>query len=431
MPSHVLSTRSLLEVAVDLTWVVLAGGKGTRSADPALPKILQTIGGKTLLHHHLENLASGATTRVLFVLSHGSEQVISEIQNLRSSFELLEIGYVIDEGKGPVNALKGASSEITTQYTAVILGDSAIDAPLLEISRQAIASLGRASLACVGLRQSDHLFDSNVVTLDWRGCIKSFNLKGSTVRASEGSVWGTTGLYFLHTDEIVRLDSSSSDVVEGIFRVIEPRRITPIRLSHYFRDTGTASRLESVRQDSKNGLFRGGLPLTKRRAVFFDRDGTLIPNIDRGRKETHQGDLYPCVVESIKLLNKHRIPVFMVTNQPAVAKGYITLSDVYRANHQLQTLMWDSGAHLDDWEFCPHHPDKGFEGERLEFKVDCLCRKPKPGMLERIAYMHFLELGSESVLVGDSGADRGAAQSLGLTFVDVRQIKDGLESFLR
>jgi len=418
-------------VAVDLTWLILAGGRGTRSADPTLPKILQEIGGKTLLFHHLETLDTGAGTKVLFVLNHGSEQVIAEIQKLRASFEFLEMGFVIDEGLGPVNALRAASSKIKTAYTAVILGDSAIDAPLIEISRQAVASFGRGYHACVGIRQSDHLLDSNFVTLDWQGDIQSFNLKGSSIRSTEGSICGVTGLYFLHTSDIARLDQSASDVVEGIFRTIEPKRISPIRLSHYFRDTGTPARLESVRKDSGNGLFRDGSPPKRRKAVFLDRDGTIVPNIDRGRKETHQGDLNQDVVCSIKLLNERRIPVFMVTNQPAVAKGFITLSDVYRSNTQLQTLLWDSGAHLDDWEFCPHHPERGFAGEKLEFKVDCLCRKPKSGMLKKLASLHFLELSKESVLVGDSWADRGAAESAGISFVDVRHIQDGLESILK
>lgn len=415
----------------DITWLILAGGRGTRSTNPALPKILQEIGGKSLLLHHLETLDTGARAKVLFVLSHGSEQVIAELQKLRASFELLDIEFVIDEGLGPVNALKAAASKIKTAFTAVILGDSAIDAPLVEISRQAGASFGRGYRACVGIRQSDHLFDSNSVTLDWQGVIQSFNLKGSTIRAGEGSVWGITGLYIMKTADVVRLDESTSDVVEGIFKAIESRRISPIRLSHYFRDTGTPGRLESVRKDSMNGLFRGGAPLTRRKAVFFDRDGTIVPNIARGRRETHQIDLNQDVVCSIKLLNERRIPVFMVTNQPAVAKGFIKLTDVYRSNTQLQTLLWDSGAHLDDWEICPHHPETGFTGENLDFKVDCTCRKPKSGMLEKLALMHFLELSSESVLVGDSEADRGAAESAGVSFLDVRHIKDGLESILK
>ena len=170
---------------IDLTWLVLAGGRGTRSANTALPKILQEIGGKSLLLHHLETLSNDARTNVLFVLSHGSEQVIAEIQKFRASFESLEIRFVIDEGLGPVNALKGAVSEITTEHTAVILGDSVIDAPLIEISRHAVKAFSRGYRACVGLRQSDHLFDSNFVMLDWQGCIESFNLKGSAIRATE------------------------------------------------------------------------------------------------------------------------------------------------------------------------------------------------------------------------------------------------------
>ena len=70
----------------------------------------------------------------------------------------------------------------------------------------------------------------------------------------------------------------------------------------------------------------------------------------------------------------------------------------------METLLGLDGAYINDILYCPHHPDKGFEGERLEYKIDCDCRKPKPGMLFKAAGKYNIDL-SKSWMIGDSKSD--------------------------
>ena len=86
--------------------------------------------------------------------------------------------------------------------------------------------------------------------------------------------------------------------------------------------------------------------------------------------------------------------------------GYFGDGNVFNVNvDYIKEELWEQpGAYLDDSFVCPHHPDRGFPGERLEYKVDCDCRRPKPGMLLQVAEKYNIDL-KESWMVGDQPQD--------------------------
>jgi D-glycero-D-manno-heptose 1,7-bisphosphate phosphatase len=79
---------------------------------------------------------------------------------------------------------------------------------------------------------------------------------------------------------------------------------------------------------------------------------------------------------------------------------------------KMETDLGRHGAYIDDLFYCPHHPDKGFPGERPEFKIDCDCRKPKPGMILQAAQKYNIDL-SQSYMVGDDMRDVSAGKAAG------------------
>ena len=85
---------------------------------------------------------------------------------------------------------------------------------------------------------------------------------------------------------------------------------------------------------------------------------------------------------------------------------------------RLDALLAAEGAFVDDYAFCPHHPEAGVEGEVVELKVECDCRKPAPGMLLRMSDWHGIDL-ERSVMVGDTDRDEGAAKAAGTSFIRV------------
>ena len=129
--------------------------------------------------------------------------------------------------------------------------------------------------------------------------------------------------------------------------------------------------------------------------------------------------LLPGAAGAIRELNHRGLRAVVVTNQPVVAKGFCTEADVALVHRKLETLLGREHAFLDRIYYCPHHPEKGFAGERPELKIQCECRKPQPGMLLQAARELNLDL-SASWLIGDSTTDLETARNAGVKSVLLR-----------
>ena len=145
----------------------------------------------------------------------------------------------------------------------------------------------------------------------------------------------------------------------------------------------------------------------KRRAVFLDRDGTINVEKDYLYK-IDDFEFITGAPEAIKRLKKAGFVVIVVSNQSGVARGYFDEDAVNRLHQHIQTELTAYGTSIDDYYFCPHHPDKGLGG----YKLDCNCRKGKPGMLLQAAFEHNLDL-QHSFMVGDKLADIEAGKKAG------------------
>ena len=87
-----------------------------------------------------------------------------------------------------------------------------------------------------------------------------------------------------------------------------------------------------------------------------------------------------------------------------IARGEVSLEELEEIHNKMETLLGLKGAYVDAIYYCPHHPHKGYEGERPEYKIECKCRKPKPGMLLKAAEDFNIDL-SQSWMVGDGEND--------------------------
>ena len=138
----------------------------------------------------------------------------------------------------------------------------------------------------------------------------------------------------------------------------------------------------------------------RRRATFLDRDGTIceemgyLNHISRFR-------LYPFAAAAIRRLNEAGLPVVVVTNQSGVARGVFPEELVHRVHERMTAEFAAAGARVDCIYYCPHRSEDA-----------CGCRKPHPGMLERAAREHALELAG-SYVVGDRYADLEMAHEVG------------------
>lgn len=188
----------------------------------------------------------------------------------------------------------------------------------------------------------------------------------------------------------------------------------------FIKDIGTPDRYHWVCAQHDAGIIQRSSFETPQPAVFLDRDGTLVEEVTQhGIASPDQLGLIPGAAEAVHELNQAGLRAVVVTNQPVVAKGMASESDIQAQHNKLETLLGREHAFLDRIYWCPHHPQKGFPGERPELKLDCDCRKPKPGMITRAAAELNLDLAA-SWLIGDTTTDIQTAKNAGLRSVLVR-----------
>ena len=143
-------------------------------------------------------------------------------------------------------------------------------------------------------------------------------------------------------------------------------------------------------------------------ALFLDRDGVINTEVEYLRHPS-QLQLLPGAAQAIARVNAWHLPVIVVSNQAGIARGYFDEAQLAEIHRALDQLLWaQQHAHIDAYYFCPHHPTAGYG----PYKVDCACRKPKPGLLLAAAAHHNLDL-VKSYLVGDKASDIQAGQTAG------------------
>ena len=156
------------------------------------------------------------------------------------------------------------------------------------------------------------------------------------------------------------------------------------------------------------------LGLKAAKAVFLDRDGTLIKQVEL-MHSVGELEIFPGIPEAIAKLNQLGFLAIIVTNQPVVARGLATPEDIEKVNAELVKRIADGGGKIEAVYFCPHHPEATLERYRLR----CDCRKPEPGMISR-GIKEFNIDPEQSFMIGDAIIDVVAGQKAGLRTILVK-----------
>jgi D-glycero-D-manno-heptose 1,7-bisphosphate phosphatase len=394
----------------DIQVIILAGGRGSRSDNPLIPKPLQKISTeRTILELQLDALANAGFKDVFFLLGHLAEQIMTYLGEVSGKYPTLSIGHLVDErddwgtAQSVASAIRSLGSD---KNFLLLLGDTVISAPLNHYYHRWEDSKADLGVLC---HPNLHLHDSDTLLLDQKSRIIDFREKGQGTESTSGFlVQAATGAMFFTSKAANGIVGSAGDVTK---KLIENSLLdnsgVGIIATHYFKDSGTSGRLNAIRADFADGsaIRRGEI---NRAALLIDRDSTLIADGGTSRATLVEDEISVGLPQALQEFNKHGLPVFVVTNQPGIAKGQITESDVFRVHNEFGSYLANHGALIDGLYFCPHHPEVGFEGEVVSLKIPCLCRKPGNGMLIALAQEHGIDL-SKSVLIGDSESDSEAA----------------------
>lgn len=148
-------------------------------------------------------------------------------------------------------------------------------------------------------------------------------------------------------------------------------------------------------------------------AVFLDRDGTINVDVDY-LSSPDEVAFIPGSIEAIRTLNDLGVKVFVVTNQSGIARGLLTEQDMHAVHEHMNARLQEHGARIDEYFFCPHHPEAVIE----LYRKHCSCRKPEPGMLYAAAAKHTINL-SASFMIGDKCVDMKAGKAAGAVCLQV------------
>jgi histidinol-phosphate phosphatase family protein len=380
--------------------------------------------GKPVLQHQIELCKRHGFTDIALLVQHRHEK-ISDYFGDGTAFGVRLIYFVEVEPRGTSGALRDALHKLADRFL-VLYGDTYIDVDLRKFWNVHITS---GAVGTLFLHPNDHPQDSDLVDIGADGAVRAIlaypHPEGREVRNLVNAA-----LYVLERaglDDVTPAEGKA-DIAKHMFpRMLDLGRplygyVSP----EYIKDMGTPERLDKVERDFITGLPERLSGRQLRRAVFLDRDGTINREVTH-LKSPDQVELLPGTAAAIRRLNRSGTLAVVVTNQPVVARGDVSLEGLGRIHARLESQLGAGGAFLDGLYYCPHHPDKGFPGEVPELKGHCNCRKPEPGLIDKAC--RDLGIGrQDSWMVGDTTSDVEAGRRAGLRTVLLRSGHAGADA---
>ena len=395
--------------------VIMAGGKGTRisSLNREVPKPMIVIAGKPILEYQIETLKKQGYIDIIISIGHLGDKIVSYFGN--GDKLGVNISYVKeDKPLGTAGALALIKDKLTDDFL-LINGDIMFN---IDIERFREYHFDKCGLATIFTHPNDHPYDSGIIISNDCVVIKWLN-KEDERKWYKNRV--NAGLHML-SPRILELPIFNQydkiDLDRDILKnLISTEDLICYDSPEYVKDMGTPERFYEVENDIISGKVESRNLDKKQKAIFLDRDGTLNKYVGFLR-DIEDFELMDGVCEAIKKINKSNYLAIVVTNQPVIARGEVTKDELEEIHNKLETLLGNEGAYLDAIYYCPHHPESGFNGEIKELKVDCDCRKPKPGMFLKATEDYNIDL-ENSWMIGDSDNDVKAGEAAGCSCIKI------------
>ena len=388
--------------------VIAAGGKGTRLSGINLdqPKALTEVQDKPIIFDQIDKFISYGCISFHILLGYKAAAIINAIKTRYKSHAINFKFHVENEPLGSGGSLLYFLHSLPEIFFYTYC-DIYFNIDLGKLEEFHYGNNAKFTLVC---HPNNHPHDSDLILKNNYDELiglkahphKSNDFPGNLVNAA---------FYII---EKAALQKIAFEGFEDFAQSVIPRALFEVKIHTYhthelLKDMGTPHRLFELEKILK---VRDSLKLEK--VIFIDRDGTLN-EIREGEYITHADELtlLPAVGISLAQIRQMGYLIVLISNQPVVARGEVSFSELDKIHARLDWLLAVDDAYLDYKYVCPHHPDMGFEGEILELKGDCECRKPKDGLLRQAAKkINFNR--EKSWMVGDTYSDVGAGNSFGV-----------------
>ncbi|WP_316270541.1 D-glycero-beta-D-manno-heptose 1,7-bisphosphate 7-phosphatase [Claveliimonas bilis] len=402
--------------------IIMAGGKGTRISElfSDIPKPLIPIENTPVLEREIISLRNQGFTDLILTVSHMADKIISYFGD--GSKLGVNIQYYIEETPlGNAGALFKLKDQLTESFL-LLNADAVFD---VDFNRMVAFHNAHGGLVTLFTHPNSHPYDSGLIIANKDGAVEAWLAKEDE-RPKYYRNRVNAGLHVIDPAVLdqVKIEPETIGTKDKNGKTIkvdlDRQLLKPLSGSgkmfcydspEYVKDMGTPERFTSVVTDYRSGTVQSKNLSNKQKAVFLDRDGVInkyvgfLRNID-------EFELNPTITDAIKKINSSGYLCIVITNQPVIARGEMTWGELEEIHNKMETELGFAGAYLDGIYFCPHHPHKGYEGEVVELKIDCDCRKPKPGMLIKAAEDFNIALES-SWMIGDGENDIKAGIAAG------------------
>jgi histidinol-phosphate phosphatase family protein len=397
--------------------VIIAGGQGKRmgTLTEDTPKPMITLAGKPILQHQIEAVKRYGLNQII-ILSGFKGDVIKNYFGDGGAYGV-NIQYLRENAPlGTAGAVKQLENIVFDDFL-VLYGDIILD---IDFDSLISFHLNKKTAATIVVHPNDHPADSDLLEVDDDGKVTAFYNKQHDKNKFYRNLVNA-GVYILSPQIFKfipknKFSDFGKDIFPKLIKCGQP--VSAYHSAEYIKDVGTIERLKEVEKDVIDGKVARLNKKNKRRAIFLDRDGVLN-NEDYPLISTEQIKLLPGAAEAVKKINKSGLLSIVVTNQPVIAKGFVSEEDLNIIHGKLESELGDNGAYLDKIYYCPHHPERGFERERPELKIRCKCRKPETALLKKAIEEFNIDAGN-SFLIGDRTVDIMTGYKAGLTTILVK-----------
>lgn len=419
--------------------VIMAGGKGTRISErfPNIPKPLIPIKDaqgieKPVLEWEIESLTSQGFADIILTVSHMADMIMNYFGDGRKWG--CSIQYFVEETPlGNAGALFKLRDKLGDDPFLLLNADAVFN---VDFNRMVEWHKDHNALVTLFTHPNSHPHDSGIVIADEYRAVQQWLTKNDA-RPEWYKNRVNAGLHVIDPGVLDKSDIDAEKIgtqdengktikVDLDRQILKPQCGTGTMFAYdspeYVKDMGTPERYEAVSRDFQNGVVAAKNLSNRQKAVFLDRDGTINKYVGFLRSPSEL-ELLPGAADAIHQINESGHLAIVITNQPVIARGEVTVEELDEIHNRIETLLGKAGAYVDALYYCPHHPHRGYPGEVESLKIDCDCRKPKPGLLLRAAEDFNIDLG-KSWMIGDSENDVKAGKNAGCKTILISSIDE-------
>ena len=397
--------------------VIQAGGKGTRIlniTNDKIPKPMLLIDDKPILYYQIMNLKRYNIKDIIIIVCHLGDIIKDYFKDGKKLG--VNISYIEEDESNPLGTAGSfyyLKNNIDDDFI-FLLGDVFVD---INFDRFINYHKKYKKDITLLVHPNSHPYDSDLIITEGN-IVKGINYKNIKRNNYCNLVNAGVMIFSNKCLSLIKKPIKYNYEKDIVCPMIKKNRVIAYKSTEYVKDIGTDDRYYQVIKDYNSNIIQSRNLSNLQKCIFLDRDGTINKHVGF-LKNVDDLELISGVDKAIRKINDSGFLCIVITNQPVVARGDVTFDELEEIHRKLETLLGDSNAYVDDLLYCPHHPDKGYEGEVSNLKIKCNCRKPNIGLIEEAVKRYNIDI-SKSYFIGDTTTDIECAKRANIKSVLVK-----------